>query len=172
VFLGYSNMHKCFKCLNASTCRIYISRDVVFDENIFPFSKLHHNVGARLCSEILLLPSSVVPSKHLSGGVNNLNKPDANSSNPVNENRGLFDCVQIADQSGAVVQIADSSSAAPRAEPEAERVLSPPVSGMDTLPQADSPSCGVSPPASGATTLLESSGIWSNYASWNRSYAG
>jgi type VI protein secretion system component VasF len=28
--------------------RIYISRDVVFDEAVFPFEKLHDNVGAYL----------------------------------------------------------------------------------------------------------------------------
>jgi hypothetical protein len=38
---------------------VYISRDVVFDENVFPFSKLHDNAGARLRAEILLLPSSL-----------------------------------------------------------------------------------------------------------------
>jgi hypothetical protein len=39
---------------------VYISRDVVFDEDIFPFSKLHPNAGARLRSEILLLPSNLL----------------------------------------------------------------------------------------------------------------
>jgi hypothetical protein len=48
VFLGYSNMHKGFKCLDTRTGRIYISRDVVFDEDLFPFSKLHDNARARL----------------------------------------------------------------------------------------------------------------------------
>jgi hypothetical protein len=38
VFLGYSNLHKRFKCLDAATSRIYISKDITFDENIFPFS--------------------------------------------------------------------------------------------------------------------------------------
>lgn len=42
------------------TGRIYISRDVVFDEEIFPFSKLHDNAGARLRAEIFLLPSDLV----------------------------------------------------------------------------------------------------------------
>jgi hypothetical protein len=40
--------------------RVYISRDVVFDETAFPFSTLHPNVGARLRSEISLLPPSLI----------------------------------------------------------------------------------------------------------------
>ncbi len=40
-----------------SSGQVYISRDVVFDETVFPFSELHANAGARLRSEILLLPS-------------------------------------------------------------------------------------------------------------------
>jgi hypothetical protein len=42
--------------LEPSTGRVYISRDVVFDESLFPFEKLHQNVGARLRKEILILP--------------------------------------------------------------------------------------------------------------------
>jgi hypothetical protein len=68
AFLGYSNMHKGFKCLDISTGRIYISRDVTFDENVFPFSRLHDNAGAKLTSEILLLPPALLPTL---GVVNN-----------------------------------------------------------------------------------------------------
>jgi hypothetical protein len=57
VFLGYSPMHKEVKCLDVSTGRVYISRDVVFDENVFPFQVLHPNAGALLKREILLLPT-------------------------------------------------------------------------------------------------------------------
>ena len=39
VFLGYSNMHKGYKCLHLDTGRLYISRDVVFNEFDYPFSK-------------------------------------------------------------------------------------------------------------------------------------
>ena len=53
-------MHKGFKCLDISSGRVYISRDVVFDENTFPFSTLHPNAGARLCAEILLLPPELL----------------------------------------------------------------------------------------------------------------
>jgi histone deacetylase 1/2 len=68
VFLGYSPRHKGVKCLEISTGRVYISRDVVFDENVFPFASLHPNAGAQLRNEILLLPNHLVPSN---GGTNN-----------------------------------------------------------------------------------------------------
>lgn len=62
VFLRYSNLHKGFKCLDIPTGLVYISRDVIFDENVFPFSSLHSNAGARLRTEIsLLLP---IDGKH------------------------------------------------------------------------------------------------------------
>jgi hypothetical protein len=48
-------MHKGYKCLDVSTGRVYISRDVVFDKGVFPFSKLHPNAGAQLKSKITLL---------------------------------------------------------------------------------------------------------------------
>jgi hypothetical protein len=56
VFLGYSPRHKGVKFLDPNTGRVYISRDVVFDENQFPFVSLNPNASHRLCEEILLLP--------------------------------------------------------------------------------------------------------------------
>jgi hypothetical protein len=61
AFLGYSNLHKGYKCLDIQSWRVYISRDVIFDEEVFPFSTLHSNAGARLRAEIALLPSDLVP---------------------------------------------------------------------------------------------------------------
>jgi hypothetical protein len=53
MHLGYSNMHKGFKCLDISTGRIYISRDVVFDEHVFPFVHM-----CRTCSSDSDSPSN------------------------------------------------------------------------------------------------------------------
>jgi hypothetical protein len=42
VFVGYSSHHKGYKFLDVSTGRTYISRDVVFDESVFPFARKYH----------------------------------------------------------------------------------------------------------------------------------
>lgn len=42
VFIGYSSIHKGYKCLDVTSGRVYISRDVIFDEGLFPFTKCHH----------------------------------------------------------------------------------------------------------------------------------
>jgi hypothetical protein len=38
VFLGYSTHHKGYKCYHPKIGRIFISRDVIFHEEVFPFS--------------------------------------------------------------------------------------------------------------------------------------
>ena len=38
VFLGYSLRHKGYKCYHIPSSRLYISRDVIFQESIFPFN--------------------------------------------------------------------------------------------------------------------------------------
>jgi hypothetical protein len=46
MFFGYSSIYKGFKWLDPKTGQVYISQDVVFHEQVFPFSQLHGNVDA------------------------------------------------------------------------------------------------------------------------------
>jgi hypothetical protein len=48
VFLGYSLTHKGYKCLEVSSGRVFVSRDGIFDEQVFPFMELHSNAGPTL----------------------------------------------------------------------------------------------------------------------------
>jgi hypothetical protein len=50
-------MHKGFKCLHVSSRHIYISRDVIFYESIFPLASLHSNASACYTSDVLLISS-------------------------------------------------------------------------------------------------------------------
>jgi hypothetical protein len=80
-------MHKGFKCLGVTEGRIYISREVVFDETVFPFSKLNPNVGARLRADILLLPTNTQLLAVPSPGVEFVDDPCVNVQlNPISTN--------------------------------------------------------------------------------------
>lgn len=55
-------MHKGLKCLDPFEGWVYISRDVTFDEHVFPYAELHPSAGAHLRSEISLLPDTFLNS--------------------------------------------------------------------------------------------------------------
>uniref|UniRef100_A0A0V0HAI1 Putative ovule protein n=1 Tax=Solanum chacoense TaxID=4108 RepID=A0A0V0HAI1_SOLCH len=38
IFLGYSKVHKGYKCFDRASGKIFVSRHVIFDEHVFPFS--------------------------------------------------------------------------------------------------------------------------------------
>jgi hypothetical protein len=169
VFLGYSNMYKGFKCLDANTGRIYIyiSRDIVFDENIFPFSKLHPNAGAKLRSEIFLLPPSLVSSEFYPWVVYSIDQSVvANFPNHVDKDCGVFDDVQVATTPGGAEHEGDSGTepcpgpaarstqrpvhhvAAPRVAvvPKADSLVpDSAASCMNMIPVADSPRQAAAP---------------------------
>jgi hypothetical protein len=70
VFLGYGNLHKGYKCLDIPRGQVYISRDVIFDESVFPFLELNPNAGARLRNDIMLLhPMLISPASSLENAV-------------------------------------------------------------------------------------------------------
>jgi hypothetical protein len=63
--------------LDIASNRIYISRDVIFDETCFPSADLHPNVGRCYSSEVLLLPAP-------SSLGDSVNLPTINVANPPN----------------------------------------------------------------------------------------
>lgn len=68
--MGYNINHKGYKCLDPTTCRMYISRHVLFNENHFPFSILATHSStvpsslSRLSSTVLAKPPLVPSSMH------------------------------------------------------------------------------------------------------------
>ena len=38
IFIGYSVGHRGYKCLDVSTGKIFVSRHVVFDESLYPYT--------------------------------------------------------------------------------------------------------------------------------------
>jgi hypothetical protein len=61
VFIGYSNHHKGYKCLHVSTGRVYISRNIIFDENVFPFSRNSNPGSGVYCANDLLTNVPIQP---------------------------------------------------------------------------------------------------------------
>jgi hypothetical protein len=101
-----------------SSGHIYISRDVTFDEEIFPFSKLHPNARARLRSEVQLLPSHLFPSVNF--GYDYVADPPTNDP-PVNQ-VPRENCVSqgiqgAADGAGAELEMVASTTSASRSCP-------------------------------------------------------
>jgi histone deacetylase 1/2 len=133
VFLGYSNMHKGFKCLEISSGRVYISRDVVFDETEFPFSKLHSNVGARLREEISLLsPNLLNISESEQLGDQSANLPDES-----NVSGGSFDENRVSNASNIDVGATGQESTAFEGDPGAVSVAG--AGGSTSRSEANQP---------------------------------
>jgi hypothetical protein len=66
-----------------STGRVYISRDVVFDEAVFPFHHMHPNAGALLRREILLLDPSLHNSEFGHEPIDDFNMENTRTTNTI-----------------------------------------------------------------------------------------
>ncbi|GAU13081.1 hypothetical protein TSUD_173810 [Trifolium subterraneum] len=60
IFLGYSTTHKGYKCLSP-TGRIYVSKDVLFNENKFPYESSLSTQNTALSNPIQDVPISTLP---------------------------------------------------------------------------------------------------------------
>lgn len=85
--------------MDVASGRVYISRDVVFDETVYPFATLHPNAGARLRTELLLLPDSFSPTTQSDHGGEIVHQPlvncPPNFSDQIGENSSRTGVAQI-----------------------------------------------------------------------------
>jgi hypothetical protein len=86
---------------------------VVSDESVFPFSMLHSNAGARLRSEIALLPPTLLDSHSVGGSTVDLALLPK-STNLLAEPLDMQDTSDIQDQAGRVVLCPGSTCVLPQ----------------------------------------------------------
>ena len=99
IFLGYSSFHIGYRCLSLSTNRLYISRNVIFEESIYPYSPTFtpsHNESTGILgssptissnSPSIMIshnhePSTTVPSTEDPSIIAPSSTTDSNSSDP------------------------------------------------------------------------------------------
>ena len=120
IFLGYSSHHKGYKCLHIPTGRIYISRDVVFDEFTFPFANKTLSPTSLQPNTSNIVPLSItVPLTSLQ--VANTSSTSYLTSQTNNTNRSCSDHARISDASPT------SSSSNHTAPPSVQSSVSAPL---------------------------------------------
>ncbi|KAJ1699274.1 hypothetical protein LUZ63_007786 [Rhynchospora breviuscula] len=93
VFMGYSTQHKGYRCLHLPSQRVYISRHVTFNENIFPFTQTvptnTEPTQVTTSTTLTILPQTEVPvpsDDHSTQADAQQHTPPARPVEPMNTN--------------------------------------------------------------------------------------
>ena len=143
VFLGYSFLRKWYKCLDTNSCCVYISRDVIFDENIFSFKK------APPSSSPTLQPTHNAPDLstfHLGNSNTNLENDHMHICVPINS----LDAVNLVLTSASGLPL-QSSTSLPR---ESASIVLPMIGASDPLQADDIMQCPIGSSVAGRPTAV------------------
>jgi len=152
-----------------------VSRDVVFDESVYPFAQLHQNTGARLHAELDLLPDILKNPSHdfgdaivhnqclintdpanvalsPSGGSLSLGSKMAQNGAEIAQNRPYFMCSSrsaLHDNNGAGIGV---DSPAPRTTSVTGSPLGSVLDPASSAPVTDTMSTSTAPPGSAGSS--------------------
>jgi hypothetical protein len=152
VFIGYSNSHKGFKCLDPKEGHVYISQDVVFDESIFPFASLHKNAGARLRAELHLLPE-IIRNPSMQFGDAIVHDQQMGSPGNTNGSSSTVDVHVTSETNSSSTDSSHASNGGPR-----DRHFMCQIPGGSTDPGGDSPTRWQAPSTSGSAPSSSGTG--------------
>jgi hypothetical protein len=126
-----------------------VSRDVVFDESVYPFAQLHQNTGARLHAELDLLPDILKNPSHDFGDAIVHNQCLINTDP---DNRPYFMCSSrsaLHDNNGAGIGV---DSPAPRTTSVTGSPLGSVLDPASSAPVTDTMSASTAPPGSAGSS--------------------
>jgi hypothetical protein len=153
VFFGYSSMHRGYKCLKVSNGRVYMSRDVTFDEEVFPFSELNPNAGAQLRSDVALFHPTFF--RHDCGDIT---IHDHITDNPLNTNNILEVTGEILRENGEQIGVVQEENRALQLQPSQTVCASPTTLVHGETSPATRPSCANMPKQDSAAFERDSAG--------------
>ena len=145
VFLGYSSSHIGYKCLDTDSGRVYMSRDVIFDENVFPFKRASPN------SSPIMQSTHNAPdlcTLHLGNSSTNLENDHMHMSGPTNS----LDAENLVSTSAS--ELPQQSSASLPCE--SALVVPPMIEASAPPPADDIAQCPVESSAVGQPTAVAS----------------
>jgi len=80
IFIGYSSNHKGFRCLDPSSRRVYISRNVIFDEVQFPAHSIIIDPASSVSSSGKSPGLFITPPSHIFSSSSDISPRQATSS--------------------------------------------------------------------------------------------